>query len=66
MNIVRIYEQRIRELIGFYGFRNIGNEINLLLILSGGICATFIHVRTSNDYFENQTENQFKNKGNTG
>ena len=33
-------------------FSNISNEINLLLfllILSGGICDTFIHVRTSND-----------------
>ena len=33
----------------FYIFGNMGNEINLLLVLSGGICATFIHVRTSND-----------------
>ena len=29
-----------------------GNEIDLLLILSSGTCATFIHVRTSNNYFE--------------
>ena len=33
MNIIRIYEQRIRELLGFYGFRDISNEINLLLFL---------------------------------
>ena len=31
MNIIRIYEQRIRELLGFYVFRDMGNEINLLL-----------------------------------
>ena len=52
MNIIRIYERRIRELLGFYDFRDMSNEINLLLFLSflsGGICATFIHVRTSND-----------------
>ena len=56
----------MRELLGVYVFGNMGNEINLLLILSGGICATFIHVRTSNDYLENGTKNQFKNKGNAG
>ena len=44
MKIIRIYEQRIRELLGFYVFRDVGNEINLLLILSSGTCATFIHV----------------------
>ena len=49
VNIIRIYERRIRELLGFYVFRDMGNEINLLLFLSSGICATFIHVRTSND-----------------
>ena len=65
MNIIRIYEQRIRELLGFYVFSDMGNEINLLLVLSGGICATFIHVRTSNGYFENGTKNH-KNKGNAG
>ena len=52
MKIIRIYEQIIRELFGFYDCRDMSNEINLLLFfsfLSGGICATFIHVRTSND-----------------
>ena len=53
MNIIRICERRIRDLLGFYDFRDVSNEINLLLFLSsflsGGICATFIHVRTSND-----------------
>ena len=53
MNIIRIYERRIRELLGFYDFfRDMSNEINLLLFtpyLSGGICATFIHVGTGND-----------------
>ena len=53
MNIISIYEQRIRELLGFYDFRNMSNEINLSLFLSfylsGGICATFIHIGTSND-----------------
>ena len=33
MNIIRIYEQRIRELLGFYDFRDMSNEINLLLFL---------------------------------
>ena len=53
MNIVRIYERRIRELLGFYDFRDMSSEINLLLFLSanlsGGICATFIHVGTGNN-----------------
>ena len=53
MNIIRIYKQRIRELLGFYNFRDMSNEMNLLLFLSaclsGGICATFIHVGTGND-----------------
>ena len=48
MNIIRIYEGRIRELLGFYSFSDMGNEMNVLLILSSGTCATFIHVRTSN------------------
>ena len=30
MNIIRIYESRIGELLGFYIFRDMGNEINLL------------------------------------
>ena len=34
MNIIRIYERRIRELLGFYDFRDMSNEINLLLFLS--------------------------------
>ena len=33
MNIIRIYEQRIRELLEFYDFRDMSNEINLLLFL---------------------------------
>ena len=32
MNIIRIYK-RIRELFGFYDFRDMSNEINLLLFL---------------------------------
>ena len=66
MNIIKIYEQRIREVLGFYVFRDVGNEIDLLLISSSGTCAIFIHVRTSNDYFDNRAKNQFKNKGNAG
>ena len=34
INIIRIYEQRIRELLGFYDFRDMSNKINLLLFLS--------------------------------
>ena len=34
LNIIRIYVQKIRELLGFYDFRNMSNEINLLLFLS--------------------------------
>ena len=34
MNIIRIYERRIRELLVFYDFRDMSNEINLLLFLS--------------------------------
>ena len=53
MNIIRTYERIIRELLGFYDVRDMSNEINLLLFLSAnlssGTCATFIHVRTSND-----------------
>ena len=53
MNIIRIYEWRIREVLGFYDFRGMNNKWILLLFLSfflsGGICATFIHARTSND-----------------
>ena len=41
-------------------------KINLLLILSGGICATFIHVRASNDYFENRTKINSRTKGMQG
>ena len=49
MNIIRIDEQGIRELLEFYVFRDVGNKIILLLILSSGTCATFIHVRTNNN-----------------
>ena len=31
INIIRIYEPRIRELLGFYDFRDMSNKINLLL-----------------------------------
>ena len=55
-----------KRVIRIFSFRNVGNEINLLLILSSGTCAAFIHVRTNNNYFENGTENHFKNKGNAG
>ena len=34
MNIIRIYKRRIRELLGFYVFRDMSNEINLLHFLS--------------------------------
>ena len=34
MNTIRIYEQRIKELLRFYNFRDMSNEINLLLFLS--------------------------------
>ena len=33
MNIISNCEQRIRELLGFYDFRDMSNEINLLLFL---------------------------------
>ena len=52
MNIIKIYEGRIRELLGFYDFRDMSSEKYLLLFsacLSGGICTTFIHVGTGND-----------------
>ena len=38
-----------KRVIGILCFSDMSNEINLLLVFSGGICATFIHVRTSND-----------------
>ena len=66
MNIIRIYERRMRELLGFYVFGNMGNEINLLLNLSGGICATFIYIRTSNDKLENGAEISSRTKGMQG
>ena len=30
MNIIRIYEPRIKELLGFYDFRDMSNEINFI------------------------------------
>ena len=57
-------DKRVIRILWF--FRDVRNEINLLLILSSGTCATFIHVRTSNNYSENGTENCFNNKGNAG
>ena len=55
-----------KRVIRILCFRDMGNEINLLLILSSGTCAIFIHVRTRNNYFENGTGNHFMNKGNAG
>ena len=55
-----------KRIIRILCFSDIGNEINLLVILSSGAYATFIHIRTSNNYFENGTKNYFKNKGNAG
>ena len=50
--------------------RDMSNEINLLLFfsayLSGGICATFIHVRTGNDLFEIGAEITSRTKGMQG
>ena len=46
MNIIRIYEQRIRELLGFYDFRDMSNEINLLLFLSLFIWWYLCHLYT--------------------
>ena len=34
VNIIRIYEGRIRELLGFYVLRDMSNEINLSLFFS--------------------------------
>ena len=33
INIIRTYERRIKELLGFYDFRDMSNKINLLLFL---------------------------------
>ena len=33
MNIIKIYERRIRGVLGFYDFMDMSNEINLLLFL---------------------------------
>ena len=30
MNMIRIYEQAIRELLGFYVFRDVGNKIKFI------------------------------------
>ena len=52
MNIIKIYEQRIRELLEFCDFRDMSSEKIYCFFtpfLSGGICATFIHVGTGND-----------------
>ena len=42
MNIIRIYERRIKELLGFYDFRDMSNEINLLLFLSSIYPVVFV------------------------
>ena len=53
MNIIKIYERRIRELLGFYDFRDMSNGNKFIAFfssyLSGGTCTTFIHVGTGND-----------------
>ena len=46
MNIIRIYERRIRELFGFYDSRDMSNEINLLLFLSFFIWWYLCHLYT--------------------
>ena len=38
MNIIRIYKQRIRELSRFYVFRDMGNEMYLLLFIQWYLC----------------------------
>ena len=42
MNIIRIYERRIREVLGFYDFGDMSNEINLLLFLSAFYLVVFV------------------------
>ena len=42
MNIIRICERRIRELLGFYDFRDMSNEIDLLLFLSAAYLVVFV------------------------
>ena len=46
MNIIRTYERRIKELLGFYNFRDMSNEINLLLFLSFFILWYLCHLYT--------------------
>ena len=42
MNIIRIYEQRIRELLGFYDFGDMSNEIDLLPVFQPIYLVVFV------------------------
>ena len=46
MNIIRIYERRIRELLRFYDFEDMGNEIYVLLFLLLFIWGYLCHLCT--------------------